>query len=77
MQFVWCELTTIFTYLIIIYLLKGEVEKQVAALRRQLAAVQPDIEASMRRMNEALSNEKIAREDLAIQVQGRFSTESF
>ena len=58
----------IMLFIFVLPTLKGEVEKQVSELRRQLAAVQPDIESALRRMNEAINNEKLARQDLAIQV---------
>ncbi|XP_076826179.1 nucleoprotein TPR-like isoform X2 [Clavelina lepadiformis] len=50
------------------YKVTGEVEKQTADLRKQLSILQAELEASSRRMSEAVLNEQIAREDLKHQM---------
>ena len=47
---------------------EGNVEKQTAELRKQLATVQSELENSMRRRDEAVKNEQLAIEDLKQQV---------
>jgi len=49
----------------------GEVEKQTADLRRQLTAVQSELDGALRRAQDAVKNEQIAREDLKQQVRCR------
>nr|XP_018671495.1 nucleoprotein TPR isoform X2 [Ciona intestinalis] len=50
------------------YTMTGEVERQTADLRKQLVSVQSEFESSMRRTTEAITNERIAREDRSQQV---------